>query len=261
MYKILLAEDDSALRYVYSKMTSWLEHGFEIAAEVSNGRAALELLEKEKFDLVFTDIRMPLVDGLTLLKEIKKRQISVFSILVSSYNEFEYARQGLILGAFDFIVKPMTEESLSEVLERAKIYLAEHEQTDEIDGIVSAAAQRCGFSPETAGIVKRSCVYLSRSMGRVITMEELSDQLNISKDYFGKSFKQLTGVTFSVFYTAVKIEYAKRLISTGGYKNYEIAEMLGYSDADYFTKVFRDTEGCTLAQYKKKIMEPADFSG
>ena len=252
MYKILLAEDDSALRYVYSKMKTWMEHGFEIAAEASNGRAALELLEKQHFDLVITDIRMPLVDGLTLLKEIKKRKISVFSILISSYNEFEYARQGLILGAFDFIVKPVNEASLAEVLERAKIYLEENKQSCEIDDIVKAAAADCGFSEDCSPLVKRACVFLSKNMGRNITMEEVAEGLNYNKDYFGKSFKQGSGVTFNNFYNAVKIEYSKRLIYTGEYKNYEIAEMLGYANADYFTKVFKDITGMTPAAYRKK---------
>ena len=253
MYKILLAEDDSALRYVYSKMKTWVEHGFEITAEASNGRMALEILEKQHFDLVVTDIRMPLVDGLTLLKEIKKRKINVFSILISSYNEFEYARQGLILGAFDFIVKPVSEESLGEVLDRAKIYLAEKNQTREIDDIVKSGAEDCGFSCECSPLVKRTCLFLSENMGRIVTMEDVAEGLGYNKDYFGKSFKKDSSVTFGSFLNAVKIEYSKRLIFTGEYKNYEISEMLGYSEPDYFTKIFKEITGITPAMYRKQI--------
>lgn len=125
MYKILIVEDDSALRFIYSKMKVWTEHGFQIADEASNGKAALELLSKNKYDLVISDIRMPFVDGIELLREIKERGIDVCVIFVSSYDEFEYARQGLVLGAFDYILKPAGDKQLAPALERVKAALAE----------------------------------------------------------------------------------------------------------------------------------------
>ena len=64
MYRILLVEDDEALRYVYARMNAWQENGFCLAAQAANGKQALEQLDKERFDLIVTDIRMPFVDGL-----------------------------------------------------------------------------------------------------------------------------------------------------------------------------------------------------
>ncbi len=252
MYRILLVEDDSALRYVYSKMKTWVGNGFEISAEASNGKEALELLDKEEFDLVVTDIRMPFVDGLTLLSKIKERSIDVVSVLLSSYNEFEYARQGLVLGAFDYIVKPISDKNLSEVLQRAKIYLGEKNEISKIDNIVINAANDCKFSVDCGNIVNKACVYLSENLGRIVTMEEIADSFSISKDYFGKSFKKQTGATFNNFYTAVKIEYAKKLIDTSDYKNYEISDLLGYSDPDYFAKVFKSVAGVSPASYRSE---------
>lgn len=255
MYKILLVEDDSAMRYIYKRMKTWVEQGFEIVAEASNGKTALELLEKQQFDIVVTDIRMPIVDGITLLKEIKKRKIDVFAILISSYNEFEYARQGLILGAFDYIVKPVKEEELAVVLERAKQYLEENKDSEDIDKIVEMAAKNCDFEIDATPLVRNVCVFLSKNLGNDITMENVAESLQYNKDYLGKSFKQEAGVTFKSFFTMVKMEYAKKLIATGNYKNYEIADKLGYSGADYFTKIFKEITGMTPAAYKKKLSE------
>lgn len=254
MYKILIVEDDSALRYVYSKMKAWKNCGFIIASEASNGKEALEILEKETFDLVMTDIRMPFVDGLSLLKAIKEKNIDTFSILVSSYNEFEYARQGLILGASDFIVKPVNEKNLTEVLERAKIYLGEKSKNNEISEIVIKAVENLGIDVENDSFLKNIFIYLSENMGQNITMEDASYNMKLSKDYFGKTFKQHTGMTFNSVYMIIKIEYAKSLIKTCRYKNYEISDMLGYSSADYFTKIFKDITGMTPTQYKNSII-------
>lgn len=114
------------LRYVYARMNAWQENGFCLAAQAANGKQALEQLDKERFDLIVTDIRMPFVDGLELLRELRRRAIQTPVILVSSYGEFEYAREGLVLGAFDYIVKPFCEEQLNAVLSRAAQSLSAH---------------------------------------------------------------------------------------------------------------------------------------
>ena len=104
MYKILLAEDDADMRFIYSRMSVWKECGFVIAKEVSNGKDALAVLRSEDFDLVLTDIRMPFIDGIELLGKINELGIDVAVAFISSYDEFEYARKGLVLGAFDYLL-------------------------------------------------------------------------------------------------------------------------------------------------------------
>lgn len=111
MYNVLLVEDDSTLRFIYSKMKTWTECGFMIAKQASNGKDALEILRKENFDLIFTDIRMPFVDGIEMLRKLSENDNTIPVIFASSYDEFEYARQGLILGAFDYLLKPVDEKN------------------------------------------------------------------------------------------------------------------------------------------------------
>ena len=120
MYKILLVEDDMALHYVYKKMKIWSENDFCIRKIASNGKEALEMLENDEFDMVVTDIRMPVLDGIGLLKKMSEKKIDIYTIILSSYDEFEYARQAMIYGAADFIVKPLKEKELGDALVRAK---------------------------------------------------------------------------------------------------------------------------------------------
>ena len=111
MYRVLIVEDDPALRYIYSKMKAWKKYDFIIASEVSNGKEALQILEQEKYDFIFTDIKMPFIDGLGLLEKLKELAIDSYIALMSSFSEFEYARQGMILGASDYIFKPVKEKN------------------------------------------------------------------------------------------------------------------------------------------------------
>lgn len=247
MYKILIVEDDSALRFIYSKKKVWSDCGFCIEDQASNGKDALALIEKKKYDLILTDIQMSFIDGIELLREMRSKNIQSEVVLVSSYDEFEYARQGLVLGATDYILKPAEDNKLKEMLLRVKEKL---DSKQEIAKEVKAAAKSLEIAVPEEGMPHNICRYFSDNSDRIITLEEMSESFGFSKDYFGKLFKSHMGVSFNSFYSAVKIEKAKSLLKTGNYKNYEISDMLGYSTVDYFSKIFKEMTGVTPTQYK-----------
>ncbi len=124
MYKILAVDDRKIFLTELKRLKLWGEKSeFKIVDTASNGKEALELLCKNSYDLVLTDIRMPIVDGLQLLREIQKDKLCQCVVILSEYSEFNYARQGIVLGAFDYIVKPANEETMIELLKRTKIFL------------------------------------------------------------------------------------------------------------------------------------------
>lgn len=124
MYKVLAVDDREIFLIELKRLKVWgKKYGFEIIDTASNGKEALELLNRNSYDLVLTDIRMPIIDGLQLLKEIQKHKLCPCVVFLSEYSEFNYARQGIILGAFDYIVKPANDETMSELLKRTKLFL------------------------------------------------------------------------------------------------------------------------------------------
>ena len=252
MYKILLAEDDADMRFIYSRMSVWKDSGFVITKEVSNGRDALAAVKSEDFDLVLTDIRMPFIDGIELLEKINELDINVCVAFISSYDEFEYARKGLVLGAFDYLLKPVNEEKLGSMLTRVKEKLAEQQSQNVCADYVLSALQAVGRSNDDS-FTQDICTYFSNTSCRDISVEQAAEHFGFSRDYFGKMFRRHIGESFSRFSTLVKIEYAKELLRQSGLKAYEISEELGYSSADYFTKVFKETTGISPAQYRQQI--------
>ena len=90
MYRILLAESDPFCRLSYRKMNVWEEYGFEISAEAVNGREALRLIEKEPFNLLISDIKMPVMGGLELLRTLRSSGLDLAAVFISSRTEFEY---------------------------------------------------------------------------------------------------------------------------------------------------------------------------
>ena len=250
MYRILLVEDDEALRYVYARMHAWQENGFCLAAQAANGKQALEQLDKERFDLIVTDIRMPFVDGLELLRELRRRAIQTPVILVSSYGEFEYAREGLVLGAFDYIVKPFREEQLNAVLSRAAQSLSAHTDEDSQYALVRETFENLGIPVQEDGLVHTLAAFLAAHLNGVITMEQAAEHLGLSKDYFGKQCRSHTGMAFGALYNQVRVAYAKQLLRESTDKAGEISERLGFASPDYFTRIFKDITGCTPSAYR-----------
>lgn len=242
MYKILLAEDDADMRFIYSRMSVWKECGFVITKEVSNGKDALAVLKAEAFDLVLTDIRMPFIDGIELLEKINQLDINVAVVFISSYDEFEYARKGLVLGAFDYLLKPVNEQKLGDMLRRVSDKLAEKKAENTCADYVLSALEAVGKSGDDS-FTQDICTYFSNTSCRDISVEQAAEHFGFSRDYFGKLFRRQIGESFSKFSALVKIEYAKELLRQSGMKAYEISEEIGYSSADYFTKVFKEITG------------------
>ncbi|MDE5764426.1 MAG: response regulator [Ruminococcus sp.] len=253
MYNILIVEDDAALRFIYSKMKTWSDCGFTIAAEASNGKVALEMLEKKKFDLIFTDIRMPFIDGIEMLRKLNESGNTIPVVFASSYDEFEYARQGLILGAFDYLLKPVDKRKLEDVLLRVKKKIDEMNSISNLNPCIEEVLNNLKISPDENKFVSQVALYCSQNCGELITADDIANAHGYSKDYFGKLFKKHFGITFHEFYSQVKIEYAKEFIRTGNYKAYEISDILGYASVDYFTKVFKDITGMTPSKYKAEV--------
>lgn len=253
MYNVLLVEDDVALRFIYSKMKTWTECGFVIAKQAGNGKDALEILQKESFDLIFTDIRMPFVDGIEMLRKLSEQNSTTPVVFASSYDEFEYARQGLILGAFDYLLKPVDEKKLAQVLERLKVHLEETSDTIKIEQAISDVFGQLGIPVDSSPFIHQTAIYFSEHYGEVFTADDIAEAHGYSKDYFGKIFKKNFGLTFHEVYSRIKIAYAINLLSTGNYKAYEISDILGYSSVDYFTKVFKEITGETPSRFKAKL--------
>ena len=333
MYKVLFVDDDETIGFIVSKMKVWENSNFKITRYAQNGKEALVVLEKESFDLIITDIRMPIVDGLELLENIRKRGDKTFLVLASTYSEFEYAKRGLQNGAIDYIIKPITEENLKELFIRVEKLLKEKEDKpketnlkvskDRIDKWYNLFINleetpknlKDKYLKELNDIVKEEKVVFSellfegvwekivkvfpwlvklenieflfkeesfekeveekisnikeivkkyklnnydslinnvsevilKNIGKDKLLDIISKELQLSKDYIGKLFKNKIGIT-------LKMEYGKKLLSGSNKKVYEISEELGYSTIDYFSKLFKNYTGFTPVQYRKKAL-------
>lgn len=352
MYNVLIVDDDRTSRYILKRYKQWENYGLTIADEACDGKEALQKMACQHFDLLLTDIKMPGMDGMELLKELKLLQWEICVIFLSTHSDFNYARQGIRWGVFDYMTKPIEERVLAETLKRVKAYLDDKAMIREageknfmddslkqfypLNGVKTLSALLLAGSPavleeagrvldeidflpdpgaiklmenitievkegigsvfpwlekvegstlacpaalernksemkklfldfftrglevirkyelhQTDGIVRRTCNYVIAHIESNITLEAVAREIQVSKDYIGRLFKQKTGGSFHEYVTKIKMEHAKYLIRTGCYKNYEISERLGYRTSDYFSHLFKEYTGCTPSLFKK----------
>lgn len=124
MLRIIIVDDEASIREGLAKMIGKESSRFLIAGSFSNGQEALGFISAEEIDLVITDIRMPLVDGLELIKEVKMIRPETNCIIMSGFTDFEYARQALLYAAVDYMLKPINKKQLFE-----RLYALDEEKT------------------------------------------------------------------------------------------------------------------------------------
>ena len=120
MYNVIIVDDETWICKLIRKIVDWDSIGFNIIAAAGDGLTALKLIEEHKPDLVITDIRMPGLDGIGLIKAVREKNIDVEFIIISGYSDFEYARNALTYNAFAYILKPLGKEEFEKILLQAK---------------------------------------------------------------------------------------------------------------------------------------------
>lgn len=134
MIRIIIVDDESITRQWMKKKIEKLGSNYLVAGEFANGRQALEYCREHEVDVIFTDIRMSGMDGMELLKNIQELGKYPYTVILSAYDEFQYARQALKLGVHEFVLKPeITGEGVEKILEEARIYLS-GQRNDKRDG-------------------------------------------------------------------------------------------------------------------------------
>lgn len=237
-------------------------NGCKVIGVAYNGAEGFNSAMELKPDVIITDIMMPQVNGLEMIKNLKESGCNSKFIILSGYSEFEYAKKAIKLGVKFFINKPVEEEEIQDCL--LKVFeeiKKERAKTEEIENLrkayenskMSTAQQKpsSGISAKT-DIITEIKKFISHNFNKDISLTELAARFFMNPSYLSQMFKEKTGDTYVNYVMKLRINKAKELLKSTDMKIYEICEMVGYSDTNYFSKLFEKLEGCRPSDYKKR---------
>jgi two-component system response regulator YesN len=218
MVKAFLVDDEEWTRLSLREQVDWTSLGIEIIGEAKNGAIALEMIKREQPHIVISDIRMPVMDGISLMEKLHKEFPSILIIVISGYSEFEYARKALSFNAFDYLLKPIEEDELEQTLLRAVGKLQE-EQNSREDMV------KLKIKLNESGILARE-----KFLTSVITGHELSTKdIKRGLDKYGLYFEWpslIVWVLKAVNFDEVAARYYKNDGELASYALYNMAEEL-----------------------------------
>lgn len=182
MYKIIIADDNALTRQSFRASSLWESCGFTLSAEAENGVQALRLIREQKPDAAFLDIKMPGMTGLEVIRTLREEGVSCVFVVVSAYDDFTYAQQGVKLGVFDYLLKPVDDQELARVL---------HALRDRLDASGgTSAAERPGPEEAAASLERSSrtlkCRLLSEAVNGIrASAVQLEESLRQEWRYHG----------------------------------------------------------------------------
>jgi len=188
--------------------------------EASNGKEALQLLEAERFDILFTDVKMPLMDGLTLSKTALIHQPDLKIVIFSGYSEFEYAKTAIKLGVKEYLLKPLNPDEFNICMSNV---LSE----------MSVPSTTRNSRVET---VKQ---YIYRNYHKELSLDMLAALVYVHPDHLNRIFKSESGVTLNKFIMTYRLEKASDLLKKTHMKIRDVYTAVGYKNYSYFCQCFR----------------------
>ncbi|WP_160724415.1 response regulator transcription factor [Bacillus sp. USDA818B3_A] len=258
MYKrtILIVDDEPRTRQGLKKtLDTWANGEYQIIT-AANGEQTIEIMRHSKVDILLTDIRMPEMTGLELLKVIKAQNMSPVIIVISAYSEFEYAHEALRLGVINYLLKPIRKNLLIEAVEDAIKVVDKQERAGMMEKVVDTKlVDVSAQNPSNRSPIREALDYINNNLKNELTQKEVADHVHLNPSYLSVLFKDHVKLTFSEYVTRRRIQRAKELLMSTSLPIADIAEESGYKTAKYFIKIFKEMEGETPSAYRKNNYE------
>ncbi len=244
VYKVYVVDDDTIILNEIVETVPWMDNGFEVIGYCSNPLTAIEDILNIRPDVVLSDLKMPAMDGIEMVRTLKKRGMTCEFVILSAYGTFEDSRSFFLMDGFDYILKPLQQEELQIVLERLLVRLTKKETK-------FILPERESINPSFISLTE----YIKDNFSKKHTLESLSKRFNLNPNYICNLFSKHYNTTLTRFITELRMNESIRLMSQTNEAFKEIAIDCGYSDYYYFCKVFKEFYGVSPSQYRKNNLQ------
>ena len=237
----MIIDDEPIIVEGLSKSISWEKWNCEVVATANDGYEGRELIQKYKPNIIFCDISMPELDGLTMIAGLKSEFEDMEISILTGYRDFDYAQQAVNLGVTRFLLKPssMKEieeavETMTENLKKKHILVEPHETVNSF-------------------IVKNAMKYIDEHYNEKLTLPEVAEKTYVSQWHLSKLLNKEMKKSFSEILNDTRIKRAKKLLEDSSLRIGDVAREVGFLDFAHFSRVFKKVEGISANEYRNHM--------
>lgn len=238
--KLLIADDEDTIRHGIAKYIQLHTDRFDKIYLAANGQEALDIIFRDKPDIMFLDVQMPVKDGIEVMQEARRADVLPYTMILSAYDEFKYCQQALRLGAREYLLKPVRSSDILQMVNRA---------ADELFGLWEGV--RIGQTEEKNHMVELAREYMEEHYYENIMLVDVAQKVGISAGYLSTLFQKQLAKGYVDYLNEIRIEHACTYLQQNYLKTYEIAYKVGFKDEKYFSKVFKKIKGQSPSEYRK----------
>lgn len=252
MIKILIADDERIERELLMDIICRrMEHEAEVRT-AENDRKTVEVAALWGADLILLDIEMPGLNGIDAARQLLEQRPQTKIIFITAYSLFSYAHEAVRLGACDYILKPVNPDDVERAVRRAAAQAETQRQLEELARAGALADGETDSSDKVSLMMSKVKGYLQHNYMFDLSLDSVSEILNLSPSYFSVMFKRSFGVGFLDYLTDLRIQAAKELLADPLRSTAEVASLVGYESASYFTRAFKKKTGQTPTEYRRQ---------
>ena len=245
MYKVMIIDDEKAVRQLLRASIDWESLGLEVAGEAASGIEAINTIDDINPDIVFVDVCMPFMNGIEFTRAATARYPELMVIVLTGYDDFEYARQCVSLPVVEYMLKPIVRKDVHEVLVKVVEKLKQRKSE-------SGCEEQRGKEAASAGMEQIAGFLRENYTDATINLTSVAQQFGFNSSYLSRRFKQETGVSFVEYLMKCRMDRALELIKSGR-KMFETANEVGMPDPNYFGRCFKKYIGMSYSEYAESL--------
>lgn len=250
MNKLLIVEDEPLIRAGLKQYFNWANFGIDTILEAENGQEGVNIFTKEQPGLIITDIRMPIMNGLDMIREIRTLDICTSIIILTGYNEFEYAQKAIKYGGIhDFLIKPLQyKESYQAISSCIKKRRAFHNDMDdeirETNNIITNKEQQLFQQIEN---------FIIENLEYNVSLQVIANHFFYNPSYLSRLFKSTLNINYTDFVRDLKIKVSCNKLRDPNLNMKDVYQKSGFNSYKQFLSAFRRITGMTPTDYRKNL--------
>lgn len=246
MYRVVLVDDEQIILQGLQRVFPWAEYGCEVAGTAGDGLEGMALIRRARPHILLTDIRMPNMDGLSMIAALQSEFPSMQISVLTAFRDFDYAQQAIRLGVSRYLLKPSKMDELREAFQHmteALRALPPEEEGPEDEGLGSEAGNF---------VVRAAMQYIREHYAEHISLSDVADSVYVSQWHLSKLINGCLGQSFFDILNGLRIQKAKELLMDPALRVHEIALVVGYGDVAHFSKNFKKATGVSPMEFRSQ---------